>query len=277
MNPVNDALWYIESHFASDLSLDEIARHARVSTFYLTRAFASVTGRPLMRYVRGRRLTQAARALASGASDILTVALDARYGSHEAFTRAFREQFGATPESVRAHGRLDHIGLVEAVTMDQRLLDDLLPPRIVDYRSFLVAGVAERYGCDDSAGIPSQWQRFVPKLGAVPGRVGGAAYGVNYNGDDDGNFDYLCGVEVASFAVLSREWSRLRVPAHRYAVFEHRANVSTIRRTHNTIWTTWLPSSGYEVADAPQLERYGEQFDGRTGEGGVEIWVPLGA
>jgi AraC family transcriptional regulator len=24
------------------------------------------------------------------------------YGSHEAFTRAFREQFGLTPESVRA-------------------------------------------------------------------------------------------------------------------------------------------------------------------------------
>jgi hypothetical protein len=40
MNPVNTALWYVESHFASDLTLDEIARHAGVSTFYLTRAFA---------------------------------------------------------------------------------------------------------------------------------------------------------------------------------------------------------------------------------------------
>jgi AraC family transcriptional regulator len=47
-----------------------------------------------MRYVRGRRLTEAAKVLSDGAPDILTVALDAGYGSHEAFTRAFRDQFG---------------------------------------------------------------------------------------------------------------------------------------------------------------------------------------
>jgi AraC family transcriptional regulator len=199
MNPVNAALWYVESHFASDLTLEELACRAGVSTFYLTRAFATVTGRPLMRYVRGRRLTEAARALSDGAADILAVALDAGYGSHEAFTRAFRDQFGATPDSIRARGHLD-VNLVEPIAMDQTLLDDLEPPRFVTRPSFLIAGLGERYGCDDSAAIPSQWQRFIPSLGAIPGQVGRAAYGVNYNGDDDGNFDYLCGVEVGSFA-----------------------------------------------------------------------------
>jgi AraC family transcriptional regulator len=276
MNPVNTALWYIESHFASELTLGEIARHAGVSGFYLTRAFATVYGRSLMRYVRGRRLTVAARALANGATDILAVALDAGYGSHEAFTRAFRDRFGVTPEAVRACGQLDRIELVEAIAMDQRLLDDLEPPRIVTHPSFLVAGLAERYGCDESAGVPSQWQRFVPSLGSVPGQVGRAAYGVNYNGDDDGNFDYLCGVEVSSFAGLARSWGRLRIPEQRYAVFAHRDHVSTIRRTHNTIWTKWLPQSGYEVADAPHFERYGDDFDGQTGTGGIEVWLPLG-
>jgi AraC family transcriptional regulator len=228
-----------------------------------------------MRYVRGRRLSAAARALSNGATDILAVALDAGYGSHEAFTRAFRDQFGVTPESVRARGQLDRIELVEAIAMDQRLLDDLEPPRIVTHPSFLVAGVGERYGCDDSPAIPSQWQRFVPSLGSMPGQVGRAAYGVNYNGDDDGNFDYLCGVEVATFAALERSWTRLRIPEQRYAVFTHRDHVSTIRRTHNTIWTTWLPRSGYDVADAPHFERYGDDFDGATGLGGIEVWLPL--
>ena len=275
MNPVNAALWYVESHFASELTLDEIARHAGVSSFYLTRAFATVYGRSLMRYVRSRRLTVAARALSSGAPDILAVALDAGYGSHEAFTRAFRDQFGVTPESIRTRGRLDHVNLVEPIAMDQRLLDDLEPPRVLTHPSFLVAGVGERYGCDDSAAIPSQWQRFVPSLGSIPGQVGRAAYGVNYNGDDDGSFDYLCGVEVGSFAGLARDWTRLRIPEARYAVFTHRDHVSTIRRTHNTIWTTWLPQSGHEVADAPHFERYADDFDGATGNGGIEIWLPL--
>src|SRR5688500_2811512 len=102
MNPVNKALWYIESHFTSDITLDDIATVTGVSRFYLTRAFAVATGHSMMHYVRGRRLTEAARALAQGAPDILTVAVETGYGSHEAFTRAFRDRFGVTPETVRA-------------------------------------------------------------------------------------------------------------------------------------------------------------------------------
>jgi len=275
VNPVNTALWYIERHFASELSLDEIARHAGASRFYLTRAFGEVTGFSLMRYVRGRRLTEAARALSDGAADILAVALDSGYGSHEAFTRAFRDQFGITPEAIRANGHLDGIVLVEAITMDQRQLDDLAPPRIVTGDALLIAGNGERYTCDSSAGIPAQWQRFLPSFGHVPGQVGRVAYGVRYNGDDDGNFDYLCGVEVGTFTGLAARFDRVRVPEHRYAVFRHAEHVATIRRTQHTIWSTWLPESGYEAADAPTFERYGEEFDGATGLGGVEIWLPI--
>lgn len=59
-----------------------------------------------MRYVRGRRLTEAAKALSRGAPDIFSVALDAGYGSHEAFTRAFPDEFGVTPETIRTQGHL---------------------------------------------------------------------------------------------------------------------------------------------------------------------------
>src|SRR3954465_12923594 len=107
MNPAQKALWFIESHLAGTLTLDEGAAVAGVSRFHLVRAFASATGFSVMRYVRARRLSEAARALANGAPDILSVALDADYGSHEAFTRAFREHFGVTPESVRDSAKLD--------------------------------------------------------------------------------------------------------------------------------------------------------------------------
>src|ERR1700744_3665787 len=102
MNPAQKALWYIESHLASELTLDEISGVAGVSRFHMVRAFAAATGFWWMLYVRTRRLSEAARSLASGAPDILNVALDADYGSHEAFTRAFRDHFGVTPEAVRA-------------------------------------------------------------------------------------------------------------------------------------------------------------------------------
>ena len=275
MNPVDKALWYVETHFAGELTLEEIASVAGVSRYHVSRAFGEAIGQPITRYARGRRLTEAARALAAGAGDILMVALEAGYGSHEAFTRAFREQFGQTPESVRAQRNVENLELVEAVTMNHSILAALPEPRFESRPAFLVAGLSVRYDYETcGGGIPAQWQRFTPYLGNVPGQVGGVAYGVRYNSDDSG-LDYLCGVEVGEFSQLPSELSRVRVPANRYAVFVHGGHVSEIRSTWYTIWNQWLPKSVHSLADAPDFERYGEDFDGRTGRGTVEIWVPL--
>lgn len=274
MNPIDAALWYIEAHFASELSLEQIAGEVRMSPHYLTRAFGATTGLSLMRYVRGRRLTQAARQLAEGAPDILGVAIESGYGSHEAFTRAFRDQFGLTPEAVRAQRHVRNLKLVEPITMDQNTPIKLDPPRFETHKPLLIVGIGEHYRCEDSAGIPSQWQRFGPSLGHVPGQVGKVAYGVACNQDDEGNFDYICGVEVRDFSEAPKDFAHVRIPQQRYAVFKHRDHISGIRNTMTAIWK-WLPESGHEVADAPNFERYGEEFDGRTGNGGLEVWIPL--
>ena len=273
--PAGKALWFIESHFGSELTLGEIASHAGVSRFHLTRAFGAATGYSIMRYVRGRRLTEAARALANGAPDILAVALDAGYGSHEAFTRVFHEQFGMTPEALRANGCVNQIQLMEPIKMVETVRETIQPARFENGSVLLIGGIGARYTCETSAGIPAQWQRFVPHLGHIPGQSGRTAYGVNCNPDDEGNFDYICGVEVSDFSKLPADWSRLRITPQRYAVFSHREHISTIRSTWSAIWNKWLPESGHVLADAPYLEVYGEEFDSRTGAGGLEIWIPI--
>src|SRR4051812_13054295 len=211
MNPAQKALWYIESHLAEPLTLDDVAGVAGVSRFHLVRAFATATGFSVMRYVRARRLSKAAQALAAGAPDILSLALDADYGSHEAFTRAFRDHFGITPEAVRAATCLDHLKLQEPIMMDSTALDHLKPPRYETSKPLLVAGLGERITHDNQgAGIPNLWQRFHQSVEGTPGRIGRIAYGVCCNGDDAGNFDYIAGVEVVDFSDLPREFSRVR-------------------------------------------------------------------
>ncbi len=274
-NPAQKALWYIESHLGSELSLDEIADVAGISRFHMVRAFAAATGRSVMRYVRSRRLSEAARSLADGAPDILTLALEADYGSHEAFTRAFRDYFGITPETVRTLARLDHLPLQEPIQMDSSFTENLASPRFEISKPLLIAGIVERYNCENGAGIPGQWQRFHQIVEDIPSRIGKVSYGVCCNGDDAGNFDYIAGVEVSDFSSLAHPFARVRIPEQRYAVFRHRDHISTIRRSVNTIWNRWLPSSGLKAADAPNFERYDEKFDPLTGDGGLEIWVPV--
>ena len=177
-----------------------------------------------MRYVRARRLTEAARALAGGAPDILNLALDADYGSHEAFTRAFRDHFGVTPEAVRAATCLDHLKLQEPIMMDfDRHSTIFKPPRFETGKPLLVAGLGERYQPRERApAFPASGNAFINRVGVFPDRVGQVAYGVCCNGDDSGNFDYIAGVEVSDFSDLPREFSRVRIPEQRYAVFTHR-------------------------------------------------------
>ena len=274
-NPVAKAVWFIESHFKQEITLDDAAAVAGVSRYHLSRLFGLAVGCSFIRYLRGRRLTEAARALADAAPDILSVAIDTGYGSHEAFTRAFRDQFGLTPELLRASGSLEQIQLMEPIRMDETLLTTLEPPRFETRGTFLVAGLSERYDSTTSAGIPAQWPRFAPYLGNIPGQVGRTAYGVLCNSDDEENTDYISGVEVAGFSHVQPELARLRIPGQQYAVFVHRDHVSAIRRTWFTIFNQWLPAFAYRTTGGPEFERYGPEFDPRTGMGGFEIWIPV--
>jgi AraC family transcriptional regulator len=275
MDPVQKALWYVESHSRESISLEEIASACKVSAFHLTRAFAASAGRSLMRYVRARRLCEAARRLAGGAENILEVALDAGYGSHEAFTRAFRDQFGLTPEHVRAQGHLNNVQLVEAIAMDMTSLPELAPPRFETREPMVLAGLVERYNCEAATGIPDQWQRFGPQIGFMPRQVGKAAYGASYNMDRESNFDYMCAVEVASAAHLPKGLTALSVPRQKYAIFAHGGHIASIRGVMAAIWSKWVPESSVQVAEGPTIERYGPEFNPRTGMGGFEIWVPI--
>jgi AraC family transcriptional regulator len=275
LNPIARALWFIESHFAQDITLDDVAAVAGVSRYHLSRTFTLATGTGLMAYVRARRLSEAARALAAGAPDILSVALDWGYGSHEAFSRAFRDHFDLTPEAVRARGTVTTLPLTEALRMDDSMLTPLDPPRLVDQPALQIAGLNERYDNGASAAIPAQWQRFTPHLDHVPGQVGHTAYGVIHNSDDTGHADYLTGVEVKDFSKVPAEFERLTIPPQRYAVFTHRDHISSIRRTWFSILNKGLPEAGLEASGGPEFERYDERFDGRTGNGEVEIWIPV--
>ena len=275
MNPVEKSLWFIENRLSGEISLREISRAAGVSSHYLARAFGAATGYSLMRYARGRRLSEAAKKLAAGAPEILTVALDAGYGSHEAFSRAFRDYFGMPPDTVRADGSIATLKLMEPIRMDKTLLTELAPPQFKVSENLLIAGIGARYTFETNEAIPSQWQRFAPEIGNVPRQIGPETYGVSGNFKDDGSFDYVAGVRVADFSELPNGFTVFRLPPWKYAVFSHRGHVSELRRTHYTIWNKWLPESGMEFANAPNFELYMKEFDSRTGDGPIEVWMPI--
>lgn len=268
------AVWYLESHLGEAPSLGDVADAVGVSRFHLSRAFVSTLGCSLSAYARARRLSRAAQALAAGTPDILGLALDAGYGSHEAFTRAFRRQFGVLPEQLRKRASVKGLTLMEPTRLPTSARVRLSQPRVVRSEVLLIFGLRESHK-GSNAGIPNQWDRFVPHLADIDHRVGNETFGVICNTNDAGTMDYVCGVQVSEFPSKPKQFSSLRVSAQNYAVFVHREHVSAVGTTWQAIWDHGLADAGLEAVEKPVLERYGPSFDGRTGRGGFEIWIPI--
>jgi AraC family transcriptional regulator len=276
MSLTNKALWVIERNLNRDLSLSELANNCEVSRYHLAHAFGSATGKSVMDYARGRRLTEAARALASGAPDILTVALEANYASHEAFSRAFRAQFGLSPEELRKKGSLDGVAVVDAMRLPALERVNLEPPEIVPDGPLQFVGLSERTSFGAAAKtIPAQWQRFMEHYGSIPDKAQPIPVGVYTNLDDDGNFDFVTAAEVTRVCDVVPPLTKLTVPKQTYAVFQHRGHVSTINQIYDAIWNDWLPFSPWKGTDGASLERANPGFDPRTGNGGHTIWIPV--
>lgn len=276
MSLTNKTLWIVERNLNKDLTLANIAEAAGVSRYHLAHAFGTATGRSVMEYARGRRLSEAARALAAGAPDILAVALEAGYASHEAFSRAFRAQFDVTPEELRRKASLDRLALVDPMRLPAHDAVSLEEPEILTEGPLLFIGLPERMSFASAPRlVPALWGRFMPHYDGIDCKANPIPVGVTTDLDDDGNFDYVAAVEVKRFDDVPAPLVKLTVPKQTYAVFQHRGHISTVGQTFDAIWNDWLSFHDKTTADGPSLERANPGFDTMTGNGGETLWVPL--
>ncbi|MEO8759092.1 MAG: AraC family transcriptional regulator [Devosia sp.] len=279
MSAVLKTVWFIETRFRdNDLSLETMAEHAGVSRSHLSRIFPVATGLQLSTYLRGRRLTEAARELADGAPDILGVALDVGYGSHEAFTRAFREHFGLTPDDVRRRRSLDTLDLMEPLRMDSVKKVTLAPPVVEDRQALRIAGLTSHFTFKTMDTIPHLWQRFGQYLPEM--RVDGPppAFGISGPMPEGADgFDYFAAAPLPKGRELPPGLVEMTLPAGTYARFRHEGHISTIRATCEAVYETGLLALGRDADNTwfSFAEYYGSDFDPSTGLGTVEVWIKL--
>lgn len=99
---VKNAVQYINSLGNSKTTTEDVAKNAGFSIDYFNRVFRAHTGFNVMEYARFRRINKSANMLRSAPEkDILSIALDCGYESHEGFSRAFKEHYGKTPSEYR--------------------------------------------------------------------------------------------------------------------------------------------------------------------------------
>ena len=98
---IYDLVKWIDAHLEMELSVDIVAKRAGYSKWYLQRLFKLITGVSLGKYIRERRLNNAAEELCSTTELISAIALKYQFDSHQTFTRVFTRRFGSSPTVYR--------------------------------------------------------------------------------------------------------------------------------------------------------------------------------
>jgi len=96
------AIDYIHRHYAMPLTVERLARKARISPGYLNRCFRSEYGVSTMRYLYDFRLQVSCRLLNSPYLSIAEVAENCGFSGANYFCRAFHKKYGMTPGEYRA-------------------------------------------------------------------------------------------------------------------------------------------------------------------------------
>ena len=100
-----NAVWqmqnYIEGHLDEPITLHALAKSAGYSPWHCARIFKELTGKAPFEYIRMYRLSKAAMELRDNDIKVVDVAMDFLFDSHEGFTRAFRRQFGMSPNEYK--------------------------------------------------------------------------------------------------------------------------------------------------------------------------------
>lgn len=97
-------LLYIEKNLDKKLTLDKIAEEFNYSKFYIEKIFKKYTGVTLYKYIRKKRLNEAARKLVQTKQSVIEIAFEAGYNSQQSFTQAFSYEYKCSPQRYRKIG-----------------------------------------------------------------------------------------------------------------------------------------------------------------------------
>ncbi len=275
---IGRAVQFMEENLKKDLTLDAIAQSVYLSGFHFNRLFHLVVGESPGRYLRRRRLYEAAKELQETRKTVTDIALEYCYRSPEAFSRAFTGQFGCNPKIYKANpARLAPMLKPKLELSTLRHIHEHISrePEFIEEQEMKFIGVLY-YGDNSDNQIQTLWQTRFRELADIPAHVHkDAEYGVCFQDNafmEEGLFYYMAAVEVSDYTHIPINAVAKTLPSHNYVRFTHKGPIETLKQTYEYIYGIWFANNGMQKNEAFDLERYT-----RTPEGEVliELLIPI--
>ncbi len=273
---LNQSIAYIEEHLTEEIDYAQLGKIACCSSYHYQRMFTYMAGCTLAEYIRRRRMSLAAVDLQSSQAKIIDVAEKYGYSSPTAFNRAFQSVHGLAPSAVKNAGvQVQHypplhfqIAVKGAEKLEYRI-ESKPAFRILGLSAPLQQDLAENF-----AVVPQLWQQAaeqaaLPRLLALMDGQPQGVLGVSACNDAE-QWQYY--IAVASNQP-AENWAEYQVPAFTWAIFSGQgACPQAIQELEQRVITEWLPTSGYEYDNGPDVEVY---LNPDPSQAQFEVWIPV--
>ncbi|MFW5426156.1 MAG: GyrI-like domain-containing protein [Methylophagaceae bacterium] len=253
---------YIHDHLDGDLSVNVLADVAIMSPYHFHRVYRELVQETVNATIRRLRLQSAAVELIRSNQAVSRIAKQVSYGSTEAFSRAFTQQFSETPTEYR-----------EARQSQQNTLEPfiaMLPQQSKEY-DIMYSVEMMKLGANNLVGYKHQGDYM--EIGSVFEKLfiyaasrqiideNTRSFGIYY--DDPltvakGELRSMACITTEENIVLesSNTLEKIQIPAGKYATVLFKGSYAELEQPYNWFFGKWLPNSGYEAADFPPFEEY---------------------
>lgn len=275
---LNSAIGYIEAHITEEADYEQAAKIAGCSAYHFQRMFNYMAGMPLSEYIRRRRMSLAAVDLRGSEEKIIDLALKYGYSSPTAFNRAFQSIHGISPSAARKGGVTVKSYPPICFKITIKGVEEM-NYRIEQREAFRIVGISHPLHQEIEKNfsiVPQMWGKAasdgtIPALAALMDQPPMGLLGVSACDDTDAQ-QWRYFIAVASDKPISAPFQEYTVPAATWAIFPGSGDNLSIQALEQRIVTEWLPTSGYEYANAPDIEVY---LNPDPQNAQYEIWIPV--
>jgi AraC family transcriptional regulator len=274
---VQRAIERVISSLDDALDLERLARGAALSPFHFHRIFRGMIGETPLELHRRLRMERAAFRLLEEETSVTTIAVDAGYDTHEAFTRAFRSRYTCSPTEFRQNGRATCAGRERALQIEIAARSGIhfspLPsPHLVVH--FLKGEhtmkvekkqmPALRVATLRHVGPYSRISEAFGRLGDIAGRAGLfdakprmlALYHDDPEVTPEAELRSDAAVVISEDATVPAGLVEQRLAAGRYACTTHTGPYEELGDVWARFMGHWLPESGERMASGVSFEIY---------------------
>lgn len=274
---LNKAINYIEENITKEIEYEQVAKIACCSTYHFQRMFAYMADVPLSEYIRRRRMSLAAVELQNDDKKIIDVALKYGYSSPTAFNRAFKSIHGVAPSVIKRE--ITTLKAFPPISFKISIKGaEEMNYRIEKKEAFRIVGVSQPLHNELEKNfeiVPQMWQKValdgtLQKLIPMMDSQLQGVLGISICNNSE-EWKYF--ISVSSTKSIDNTLEEYTVPAFTWAIFSGEGQCpQAIQELEKRIVTEWLPTSGYEYDNGPDIELY---LNPDPQNAKFEVWIPV--